>query len=207
MGSCSKAKGRGTKQFNISEETVLSQPNKKRIFVVDARSGSENRAKHNLKRNVLGSGKGLAIAGGAESGVGPAVADQPWRLVPQEVPRSEWPTFFAGISRLHQGWPVSLHVLGTSSWIRNTWKTQRFAEIALATQNGGKQPISIVLTDPRKKFTRTIAAPARVWFVDKLGPDAVIAIEAGRQSAVMLRFYSPERTGVDGRKDSDSLRS
>ena len=174
----------------------MPQPNKKRLFVVDDKSGiGENSARHNPKREVFGNGKALEVACGGESRVGPGVADQPWRLVPQEVPRSEWPTFFAGISRLHQGWPVSLHVLGTSSWIRNTWKTQRFAEIGLATRNGGKQPISIVLTDPRKEFTRTIATPVRVWFLDKLGADAVVAIEAGQQSAVMLRFHSPEGTG------------
>ena len=141
--------------------------------------------------DVLGFRSGPALAGGGEPSVKPDVTDEPCDLLPQEVPRSEWPYFFAGVSRLHQGWPVSLHVFEAKSRPQNNWKTRQFAEIGLATRNGGKAPISIVLTDPRKKVTRTIAAPVRVWFLDKLGADAVIAIEAGQQSAVMLRFHSP----------------
>jgi len=167
----------------------------------------EGGAEHKPKREIAGNGKSPAPVCGGEPGVMPGVADQPWRLVPQEVPRSEWPYFFAGLSRLHQGWPVSLHVLGARSRTGNNWKTQQFAEIGLATRNGGKQPISIVLTDPRKKFTRTIAAPVRVWFLDKLGADAVIGIDAGRQSAVMLRFHSPEEAGAWDHKAPSGLRS
>jgi hypothetical protein len=181
---------------------------KKRVSVGDGKFGiGESGAGDKPKREIAGNGNNPAAACGDEPGVRSGVADQPWKLVPLEVPRSEWPNFFAGVSRFHQGWPVSLHVLEAKGRIRNNWKTRQFAEIGLATRNGGKAPISIVLTDPRKKFTRTIAAPVRVWFLDMLGADAVIAIEAGQQSVVMLRFHSPEGAGVFGHKSPHSFPS
>lgn len=118
-----------------------------------------------------------------------------------EVPRDEWPQALDQFSEIHQGWVVSLDVLGTELGAQ-----PEISDLPLigVSADSHRQPGNITISAARAAddhVTHVVEAPEHVYIerTDE-GADAALEIEARDGTKSILRFRSaalPET--VDGR--------
>lgn len=119
----------------------------------------------------------------------------------EEIPRSDWRTFFDRFSRQHEGWVASLEVMGPDIGVQEQASELVFEGISLSSQDAGPETIAINLgREPEDHVTHTIAEPKRVWLQRTPdGANAALEIESADEIKTLLRFRSallPEM--VDG---------
>src|SRR5436190_6713732 len=108
----------------------------------------------------------------------------------REIPREEWMTFFDGFSRQHEGWLVTVEVLGGSG------AQPEAIELPLAgivaDPNGGKQSISILVGEEvDKHVTHTISNPTDVTLDEtETGAHEALRITGADGLTTLVRFRS-----------------
>ncbi len=118
----------------------------------------------------------------------------------REIPRDEWDSFFDSFSLRHQGWLVTVEVLGADSGAQVEAKQMPLDGISAELKRRGEDIISIFIgRNPQEHVTHTIHAPERVWLKEiEDGADEVLEIES-ESLTTLMRFRSamlPEM--VDG---------
>jgi hypothetical protein len=118
----------------------------------------------------------------------------------REIPRNEWPDFFDGFSRRHDGWLVTIEILDESLGDQIEVKNQKLKGI-VAERRGDPKTIDILVgNSPDEGSTHIIDKPTRVWVeVTGEGAEAALEIESEDHVKTLLTFRAaalPET--VDG---------
>lgn len=121
-------------------------------------------------------------------------------MVTREIPRDEWVEFFDGFSRQHEGWLITVEVLGSELGAQVEARELRLEGIS-ADLKGDENAISIMVGEtPDDHVTHTITQPTHVRLEQtREGANEAIQIESGDGVTTLLRFRSamlPEM--VDG---------
>ena len=121
-------------------------------------------------------------------------------MATQEIPRGDWEAFFDSFSRRHQGWLVTVEVMGADIGAQVEARRLPLEWIAAEMKNNGGL-ISIIVGDQAEThFTHLISAPTHVHLKQsEEGADEALEIEAEDGTATLVRFRSailPEM--VDG---------
>jgi hypothetical protein len=118
----------------------------------------------------------------------------------REIPREEWAGFFDSFSRQHDGWLVTLEVLGAGTGAEVEAREQPLSGIT-ADLKDGEDAISILIGGAsRDHVAHIIDAPLHVLIRETgEGAHESLRIEAANGTSALLRFRSamlPE--AVDG---------
>lgn len=119
----------------------------------------------------------------------------------REIPRDEWVAFFDGFSRQHEGWLVTIEVLGSELGAQVEARELRLEGITADLKGGDEDTISIMVGEtPDDHITHVITAPSHVHLEQtQEGANEALQIESGDRVTTLLRFRSamlPEM--VDG---------
>ena len=108
----------------------------------------------------------------------------------KEIPKEEWGTFFDNFSRRHEGWLVTLEVLGADIGAQVEGRELAFEGIVGETQ--GNEIVIMVGAKPDDHVTHSINNAAQVSLeqTDE-GADAALAIKSADGTTALLRFRSP----------------
>lgn len=119
----------------------------------------------------------------------------------KQISRNEWPTFFDGFSRQHEGWLVTLEVFSPEIGDQIEERELALEGITAEFAGGDKDRIEIMIgAKPDDHITHTIANPTEVSLeqTDE-GADEVLAIKAADEATTLLRLRSAIRADmVDG---------
>ncbi|PWT94446.1 MAG: hypothetical protein C5B55_02715 [Blastocatellia bacterium] len=115
------------------------------------------------------------------------------QLPTQQIPRTQWTSFFDSFSRQHEGWIASLEVFSTDLGAQQEADELPFEGISVDTTNDELQAVVISIGKPPvEHVTHTINQPKRVWLQRTSdGADESLEIEAADNSKILLRFRSP----------------
>jgi hypothetical protein len=119
----------------------------------------------------------------------------------REIPREEWVEFFDSFSRQHEGWLVTLEVLGEEIGAQVEAEEITLEGVSADLKEGGEDIISIILGNrSTERITHNISQPTHVRIEqNESGADMSLQIESGDRVTTLLRFRSavlPEM--VDG---------
>ena len=105
-----------------------------------------------------------------------------------EIPRKQWSDRLDEFTRMHEGWPVALDILGESIGAQSEFHLLSLAGVTAEPCDGGT--ISITATLPAGGFlTHTIHSPVRVFIeTTDAGADAALAIESADGTKAILQF-------------------
>ena len=119
----------------------------------------------------------------------------------KQIARNEWPSFFDGFSRQHQGWLVTLEVFSPDIGDQIEERELALEGITAELTNDEKDRIEIMIgVQPDDHVTHTIANPIEVSLeqTDE-GADEVLAIKGTDEATTLLRICSAVRAEmVDG---------
>lgn len=118
----------------------------------------------------------------------------------REIPRIEWTVFFDSFSRQHEGWRVTLEVLGLDIGDQIEERELALEGVTAELADAGDKIEIMIGAKPDDHITHTIVAPNQVSLeqTDE-GADVVLAIKAADGKMTLLHFRSailPEM--VDG---------
>jgi uncharacterized protein DUF5335 len=121
--------------------------------------------------------------------------------VMREIPRDEWAEYLDTFSRQHEGWLVTVEVLGEEIGAQVEAWEMALAGITADLKGEGSDVISIILgKGSTERITHNIARPTHVRIEQaESGADMALQIEAADGVATLVRFRSavlPEM--VDG---------
>ena len=122
-------------------------------------------------------------------------------MATREIPRDEWTEFFDGFSRQHEGWLVTVEVLGSEIGAQIEVRELRLEGITAEVKDDDEGAISIMVGEtPDDHITHVITAPSHVRLEQtQEGADQALQIESASGATTLLRFRSamlPEM--VDG---------
>ena len=118
----------------------------------------------------------------------------------QEIPYDNWVAFFDSFSLQHQGWLVTIEVLGADIGAQVESKGLPLQGITADLKGSGATSISIMVgEEPDDHLTHTIHAPAHVRIKrNEQGADEALEIESATETT-LVRFRSAMRAEmVDG---------
>jgi Family of unknown function (DUF5335) len=107
----------------------------------------------------------------------------------REVPRSEWPGFFEGVTRINQGSPVTVEVFGPEIGTQVEERELALEGLTAEVSDAGDRITIMVGAKPDDHITHNIAAPNLVS-IEKTddGVDVALAILAADGTTTLLRF-------------------
>lgn len=111
----------------------------------------------------------------------------------KEIPREEWSTFFDSFSRQHEGWLVTLEVLGEDLGAQIEERELAFGGIVDEWDEIQGDKIAIMIgTNPDDHITHSIDRPTEVS-VEQTDEGAHVALQIKAADGVtaLLRFRSP----------------
>jgi hypothetical protein len=119
----------------------------------------------------------------------------------KEVPREEWAEFLDGFSRQHEGWLVTVEVLGEETGAQVEAEAKPLEGVTAELNGGGEGSISITVgRTPAGRVTHNVAAPTHVRIERaENGADMALQIESSGGATTLVRLRSamlPEM--VDG---------
>jgi hypothetical protein len=119
----------------------------------------------------------------------------------REVPREEWVSYLDTFSRQHEGWLVTIEVLGTEIGAQLEAQELPLEGITADLKAGGEDVITIILGGgSRGRVTHNVPQPTHVRIEQtESGADMTLQIESGGGVTTLVRFRSamlPEM--VDG---------
>lgn len=119
----------------------------------------------------------------------------------REIPREECAEFLASFSRQHEGWLVTVEVLGEEIGAQVEAEGKPLGGITAELKDGGGDLISITVgRTPEERVTHNIAAPTHVRIEQaESGADMALQIESSEGATTLVRLRSamlPEM--VDG---------
>jgi hypothetical protein len=121
-------------------------------------------------------------------------------MATREIKRDEWREFFDSFSKQHQGWLVTIEMLGPDLGDQVEARELPLEGITIETSDGNETQIEIIAGEkPDSHISHTVTSPKRIWLkqTDE-GADEALEIES-EESAVLLRFRSAVRPElVDG---------
>src|SRR5262245_21357952 len=118
-------------------------------------------------------------------------------MLSKEIPRTQWIRFFDDFSKQHEGWIVTMEVLGAD--IGDEEEADALPLVGISADwKAGERRIEIMLGDnPEAHLTRIINTPKRVWLKQPEEPahEAVeVESEDGTTMLVSFRHVLPEQT-------------
>jgi hypothetical protein len=119
----------------------------------------------------------------------------------KEIPREEWVEYFDGFSRRHEGWLVTVEVLGMEVGAQVEAQELPLRGVTAELKDGGADEINIILGGKgAERVTHTVTRPTHVRIEQaEDGADMTLQIESGGGVTTLMRFRSavlPEM--VDG---------
>lgn len=119
----------------------------------------------------------------------------------REIPRSEWVKFLDSFSRQHEGWLVTVEVLGAEIGAQVEAQELPLVGITAELKGGDEDAITIILGgQSTDRVTHNITQPTHVRIEQtESGADMTLQIESGDGVTTLVRFRSamlPEM--VDG---------
>jgi hypothetical protein len=110
----------------------------------------------------------------------------------QEIPRSEWVSFFNDFSNRHRGWLVTLEIMTADLGDQTEVRDLPLEGITAELNERGADHIQIVAgRSPDSHLSDTIPAPRRVWLKQsEQMTDEALEIETEGEKA-LLRFRTP----------------
>lgn len=109
----------------------------------------------------------------------------------QEILRDEWARYFEEFSRRHQGWLVTVEILGLDIGDQVQVRNLPLEGIIVETNDSDGGEMTIIAGNrPDARISHTICAPVRVWVKqNEQGADEALEIELP-SGAVLVRFRS-----------------
>lgn len=110
----------------------------------------------------------------------------------KEIPKNEWSKFFDSFNRQHQGWLVTLEILGSEIGAQFEGRQLAFEGIVAEGEEAQGNEIAIMIgAKPDDHITHSISKPAQVSLeqTDE-GADAALAIKSADGVTALLRFRS-----------------
>jgi hypothetical protein len=119
----------------------------------------------------------------------------------REIPRDEWAEFLDSFSRQHEGWLVTIEVLGTEIGAQVEAQGKPLEGITADLKGNREASISITVgMNPAERVTHNITAPKQVRIEQaENGADMALQIESAEGVTTLVRLRSamlPEM--VDG---------
>lgn len=119
----------------------------------------------------------------------------------REIAREEWADFLDTFSRQHEGWLVTVEVMGTGIGAQVEAEEKPLEGITAELKGGGEDLISIIVgRTPEERVTHNITAPTHVRVEQaENGADMALQIETSGGTTTLVRLRSamlPEM--VDG---------
>ena len=119
----------------------------------------------------------------------------------REIPREKWADFLDSFSRQHEGWLVTVEVLGEEIGAQVEAKEKPLEGITAELKGGGEDSISIIVgRTPAEHVTHNITAPTHVRIEQAENrADMALQIESSEGVTTLVRLRSamlPEM--VDG---------
>ncbi len=118
----------------------------------------------------------------------------------QEILRNEWPRYFEEFSSRHQGWLVTVEILGLDIGDQVQVRNLPLEGIIVETNDPDGDEMTIIAGNrPDARISHTICAPLRVWVkLNEEGADEALEIDTPA-GVVLVRFRSTIRQEmVDG---------
>src|SRR4051812_38059876 len=111
----------------------------------------------------------------------------------REIPREEWGEFLDSFSRQHEGWLVTVEVLGEEIGAQVEAQGVPLEGITAELKGDGKDSISITVgLKPSEHVTHNIQAPTHVRIEQaENGADIALQIESSDAATTLLRLRSP----------------
>ena len=112
-------------------------------------------------------------------------------MATEEIPREQWAAFFDGFSRRHQGWLVTVEVLGPDVGDQVEARELPLEGITAELRDPGQDEIEIFVgTRPDSHVSHRVIAPEKVYLKrSEEGADEALEI-ASKEMAALLRFRS-----------------
>lgn len=108
----------------------------------------------------------------------------------QEILREEWARYFEEFSRRHEGWLVTVEILGLDIGDQVQVRNLPLEGIVVERSDNGDEMTVIAGSRPGARISHTITAPSRVWVKqNEQGADEALEIESP-SGAVLVRFKS-----------------
>lgn len=108
----------------------------------------------------------------------------------QEILRDEWAPYFEQFSRQHEGWLVTVEILGLDIGDQVQVRNLPLEGIVVESTDAGDQMTIIAGSRPGARISHTISSPSRVWIKQSAqGADEALEIESP-SGAVIVRFRS-----------------
>jgi hypothetical protein len=109
----------------------------------------------------------------------------------EEIPRKEWATFFDGFSQRHQGWLVTVEVLGPDIGDQVEARELPLEGITAELSDSGEDEVEIFVgTNPDSHVSHKITAPEHVYLKQtEQGADEALEITS-KEMAAIIRFRS-----------------
>ena len=119
----------------------------------------------------------------------------------REIPREEWAEFLDSFSRQHEGWLVTVEVLGADIGAQVEAEEKPLGGITAELKEGGQRSISITVgRTPEEHVTHNITSPTHVRLEQaESGANMALQIESSDGATTLVRLRSamlPEM--VDG---------
>ena len=110
----------------------------------------------------------------------------------KEIPKTEWPKFFDNFSRQHEGWLVTLEILGAELGAQVQGRELAFEGIVDEWDEiQGNQIVIMVGAKPEAHITHSITRPTQVNVEENEGVRVVLAIKSADGVMALMRFRSP----------------
>ena len=108
----------------------------------------------------------------------------------QEILHYEWARYFEEFSRQHEGWLVTVEILGPDIGDQVQVRNLPLEGIVVESTDDGDEMTIIAGSRPGARISHTISAPSRVWIKqNEQGADEALEIESPA-GAVLVRFRS-----------------
>jgi hypothetical protein len=110
----------------------------------------------------------------------------------REIPREEWAEFLEGFSRQHEGWLVTVEVLGEGVGAQVEAEAKPLAGITAEPNGGGEGSISITVgRTPAGRVTHNVASPTHVRIEQaENGADMALQVESSGGATTLVRLRS-----------------
>jgi hypothetical protein len=114
-------------------------------------------------------------------------------MATREIPREEWVEFLDGFSSQHEGWLVTVEVLGTDIGAQVEAEEMTLEGVTADLKGGGSDVISIIVSrGGAERVTHNVTGPTHVRVEQtEGGADMALQIESGGGVTTLLSFRSP----------------
>jgi hypothetical protein len=113
-------------------------------------------------------------------------------MTTREIKREEWPDFFDGFSRRHEGWLVTIEILDKELGDQIEVENKALKGIVAERKRDPKVIDIFVWNKPDEDSSHIIDKPTRVWIEETAeGAEAALEIESEDHGTTLLTFKSP----------------